>query len=171
MIKRFFIDLFLILSMVMLLYVRYINITIYGVRPDILLVFVILIALFEEENLHSIFLGFLGGMAMDFMSGSTPLGFNAGIYLLIGYAATAPHRFFNAESILALILSLTGFFAVHIILYLGFGYLFLSSEEMVGYFNISILYKYIYTLAISLILFPIFRSIYQFISSVKKHDA
>lgn len=171
MIKKFFIDLFLILSMVMLLYVRYVNITIYGVRPDILLVFVTLIALFEGESLHSIFLGFLGGLVMDFMSGSTPLGFNAGIYLLIGYAATAPHRFFNAESILASILSLTGFFAVRIILYLGFGYLFLSSEEMLGYFNISLLYKYIYTLAVSLVLFPIFRSIYQFINSVKKHDA
>lgn len=157
--------------MVMLLYVRYINITIYGVRPDILLVFVTLIALFEGESLHSIFLGFFGGLAMDFMSGSTPLGFNAGIYLLIGYAATAPHRFFNAESILASILSLTSFFAVQIILYLGFGYLFLSPEEMQGYFNMLLLYKYIYTLAVSLVLFPIFRSIYQFINSVKKHDA
>ncbi len=171
MIKKFFIDLFLILSMVMLLYVRYINITIYGVRPDILLVFVTLIALFEGESLHSIFLGFFGGLAMDFMSGSTPLGFNAGIYLLIGYAATAPHRLFNAESVLASILSLTAFFAVQIILYLGFGYLFLSPEEMQGYFNISLVYKYIYTLAVSMILFPIFRSIYQFINSVKKHDA
>lgn len=171
MIKKFFIDLFLILSMVMLLYVRYINITIYGVRPDILLVFVTLIALFEGESLHSIFLGFFGGLVMDFMSGSTPLGFNAGIYLLIGYAATAPHRFFNAESILASILSLTGFFAIYIILYLGFGYLFLSSEEMQGYINMSLLYKYMYTLAVSLVLFPIFRSIYQFINSVKKHDA
>lgn len=171
MIKKFFIDLFLILSMVMLLYVRYINITIYGVRPDILLVFVTLIALFEGESLHSIFLGFFGGLAMDFMSGSTPLGFNAGIYLLIGYAATAPHRLFNAESVWASILSLTAFFAVQVILYLGFGYLFLSPEEMQGYFNISLVYKYIYTLAVSMILFPIFRSIYQFINSVKKHDA
>ena len=105
--------------MVILLYVRHINITVYGVRPDILLVFVTLVALFEGEGLHSIFLGFFGGLAMDFMSGSTPLGFNAGIYLLIGYAATAPHRLFNAESILASILSITGFFGIYIILYLG----------------------------------------------------
>lgn len=171
MIKKFFVDLFLILFMVILLYVRHINITVYGVRPDILLVFVTLVALFEGEGLHSIFLGFFGGLAMDFMSGSTPLGFNAGIYLLIGYAATAPHRLFNAESILASILSITGFFGIYIILYLGFGYLFLSPEEMQGYFNISLVYKYVYTLAVSLILFPIFRSIYQFINSVKKHDA
>lgn len=171
MIKKFFIDLFLILSMVMLLYVRYINITVYGVRPDILLVFVTLIALFEGESLHSIFLGFLGGLAMDFMSGSTPLGFNACIYILIGYMATAPHRLFNTESILASILSLTGFFAIEVILYLGFGYLFLSPEEMQGHINMSLVYKYLYTLALSLILFPIFRSIYQFINSVKKHDA
>ena len=85
MIKKFFVDLFLILAVVMLLYVRYINITLYGVRPDILLVFITLIALFEGDSLHSIFLGFFGGLVMDFMSGSTPLGFNAGIYLLIGY--------------------------------------------------------------------------------------
>lgn len=171
MIKKIFVDLFLILAVVMLLYVRYINITLYGVRPDILLVFITLIALFEGDSLHSIFLGFFGGLVMDFMSGSTPLGFNGGIYLLIGYVATAPHRLFNAESILASILSLTGAFAIYIVLYLGFGYLFLSPEEMQGYFNMSIVYKYIYTLAISLILFPFFRSIYQFISSVKKHDA
>ena len=68
---------------------------------------------------------------------------------------------FNAESILASILSLTGAFAIYVVLYLGFGYLFLSPEEMQGYFNISIVYKYIYTLAISLILFPFFRSVYQ----------
>ncbi len=85
--------------------------------------------------------------------------------------ATAPHRLFNAESVLASILSLTGFFAIQVILYLGLGYLFLSPEEMHGHVNMSLVYKYLYTLGLSLILFPIFRSIYQFISSVKNHDA
>lgn len=170
MIKRVVVDLFLICSIIFLLHTKYVNITFRNAAPDLLLIFIVLIGLFEGEGIHSILLGFFGGLAIDFMGGSSPLGFYALIYLVVGYLTVIPHKFFNVESLFVALLSLLVFFVIRIILYSITGCIFFSTEEVRGYFSQTLLIEFLYTAAVSIVMFFLFKKIYLFIDKMRKHD-
>lgn len=61
--------------------------TVFGVKPDMLLIIIVLLG-FEFGSFEAIIYGFLAGFAQDIIS-SGALGMNALVYLNIGFAAGA----------------------------------------------------------------------------------
>ncbi len=169
MIKRILIDILLVLSILMLTYTRYVDLSIMNTIPDFLLIFVVIIGLFDENDLHSILLGFIGGLCIDFMAGTTPLGFNAFLYTLIGYIAVFPSKLFNVNSVFVNIFSVTIFAVVKVMFFALLGYFFLSKDEVIGYFGKPVHIEVLYTMIVSIPIFFILRSIYNFIDSMRKH--
>lgn len=166
--KRIIADIFLLLSIIGLLYTKYIDISIYNGKPDLLLIFTVLLGLFEG-GYHSIIFGFAGGLVLDFVGGTTPLGFNAFIYTIIGYISIIPHKFFQIESPAVAPLIMVVFFIIKTFVFMITGYIFLSHDEIVGYMNSVLLSEGIYTVVVSIFVFIVFKSIFKFMEKLRKH--
>ncbi len=168
MIKKLIIDALLILSIVGLLYTRYVDISLYNARPDLLLIFVTFIGLFEGKY-HSIIFGFFGGLTIDIMSGSNLLGVNALMYTLIGYLAIIPHKLFHIESFILSPIVMFIFYLLKTFIFMVLGYIFLTPNSLSVYLNTIVMGEFIYTILISIPLFFIFKNIYSFMEKLKRY--
>jgi len=167
-IRKLIIDALLILSIVGLLYTRYVDISLYGARPDLLLIFVTFIGLFEGKY-HSIIFGFFGGLTIDIMSGSNLLGVNALMYTLIGYIAILPHKLFHIESVILSPIVIFIFYLIKAFIYMILAYIFFTTNSLAVYFNTIFMGEFIYTILISIPVFFIFKNIYSFMEKLKRY--
>lgn len=168
MIRKIFVDLLLIVSIVALLYTRYIDISIYNARPDLILIFVVFIGLFEGKY-HPIIFGFFSGLSIDFISGTVPLGFNALIYTIIGYLTILPHKFFKIEAAVISPFVIFLFYTVKTVMYMTLGYIFLNENIISAFISNILLGEFVYTLLISIPIFYVLKKIYSFMDKIKRY--
>lgn len=138
----------------------------FGAVPNIILLFVIWIAL-TNGSIPAMIAGFLCGLLIDIMYGTT-LGVYAFFYMILGYINGYFHILFFAEaSLLPLVLVFANDCIYHILTYLVF---FLPQKKWNFFFYLrkNILPELIYTTVISLIMYQVFLRMYHWIMKKKK---
>ena len=164
--KRFLIAFFLIIVSFVLQSTIFQWISFGGIVPNILIILTSTYAIMRGDKVGLI-MGFFCGLLADVFFGSF-LGLNAIIYMYIGYLSGKFHQVFYPEDIkLPLIIIIVSDFVYGISIYI-FMFLLRGRFDFSYYFKNIILPELVYTILVSLIIYPILLFIHKKIE--KKED-
>lgn len=140
--------------------------SLFGVVPNIILLFVISVALING-SMSAMIVGFLCGLLMDIMYGTT-LGVYAFFYMCLGYVNGYFHILFFAEaSFMPFILVFVNDCIYHILTYLVF-FFPQGKWNFSFYLWKNIIPELIYTTILTLVVYQVFFRIYHWIIRKKK---
>lgn len=168
MIKKIFVDILMISAIVGLLFTKFIDISIMNARPDLILILVLFIGMFDA-GFHPIIFGFLAGLTVDFISGASLLGFNALLYTILGYVTIIPYKIFKTDSPFSALIVLLLFFIVKIIVFMILAYIFVNVDYIARYLHTILLGELVYSLVVSIPIFYILEKIYKLNEELKKY--
>lgn len=130
-----------------------------GVVPDCLLILVITIA-YTRGQIPAIVSGFFAGMLLDFCFSET-VGFCAILYMIVAFLAGYAHKvYYERDYFVPGALILAGEFVYSFLYYIIF-FLLRGKLELHTYFIYTILPRMLYTILISLALYPAFHGIHR----------
>ncbi len=134
-------------------------IAVYGVIPDMVLIFILFVSLKEGSRKGEI-LGFSAGLLVDFLS-LAPLGFHGLVYAVIGFFAGLPNRNVSTESLLTQTLFITLAITVKYILSSLLIAVFTIETTSFSLLGQNFLFEFIYTILLVPLFFTIANKIYE----------
>ena len=141
------------------------SLEIFGISPNTSIILIVSFSILRYEVEGGI-IGFFAGLLQDIFFG-TIIGFNALLYMLIGFFSGKPFKEFYAENYL-LPLTLVGISTIFFNLsYYIFNFLFRARMDIVYYLWSIILPSTLYNLAITL---PLYILLYIINSKLEKHE-
>jgi len=130
-----------------------------GVVPNCLLILVITVA-YTKGQIPATVTAFLSGLLLD-LGFSETVGFCCIFYMLIAFFAGYTHKFYyKRDYLIPGVLVLTGE-TVYSFLYYVIFFLLRGRMELPTYFIYTILPRVLYTLLLTLVLYPLFHSIHR----------
>lgn len=136
--------------------------TVFGTLPNLIIIVVICIAMFEKDLAGALF-GLAGGLLLDLTSLQLP-GFNAIIFLIIGCAAGLIVSNLLKNTLSSALLLCGGAALIYNIIYWLIFYVFRGVDHALYYFARYMLIEVLYTL---LLLIPIYLIMRRFLKSAK----
>ena len=137
-----------------------------GIVPNIMLIFVVSFALMRGQT-EGMLIGFCSGMLLDIMAGNA-IGFNALLYLFMGYANGLLARIFYANNILMpLAMIFVNSMAYNFIIYIC--QFLLRNRTNLGFYMMHVLLpEVIYTFLIAIFLYNVFLWLNQILEKSEK---
>ena len=130
-----------------------------GVVPNCLLILVITVA-YTRGQISAIVTGFFAGLLLDLCFSET-VGFCAIIYMIIAFLAGYAHKiYFERDYFVPGVLVLAGELIYSFLYYVLF-FLLRGKLELHTYFIYTILPRILYTILVSLALYPAFHGIHR----------
>lgn len=130
-----------------------------GVVPDIALIFIVAVA-YKNGQIPAMTVGMLLGLLYDVCFGDV-IGISALLYLVIGFLAGFSHKIYDKRDLVIPLVTI----AVGEFLYSFFYYVFeflLRNRTALGYYMPNvILPRIVYTVAVAVIIYPLFLVISQ----------
>lgn len=141
-----------------------------GVVPDCLLILVITVAYTRGQN-PAIVTGFFAGLLLDLCFSET-VGFCAILYMIVAFLAGYAHKvYYERDYFVPGALLFAGEFLYSFMYYIVF-FLLRGKLEFHTYFIYTILPRMLYTMLVSLALYPAFHGIHRLIIRLEgKNDA
>ena len=168
-IKRFFITAVIIIAAYLLQCTVFSSLELAGIKPNLLIIITASIG-FMRGSREGMLVGFVSGLLADIQFGDM-IGFYALIYLLIGFINGLFQRLYFDEDIkLPLFLISISEFVYGIIVYF-LTYLLRSDFNFLLYLNKIILPELIYTIVITLVLYPLILFINHKLEAEEKRSA
>ncbi len=140
-----------------------------GVVPNCLLVLVITVA-YTKGQTPAMITGFFSGMLLDLCFSET-VGFCAVLYMIVAFLAGYAHKiYYERDFFVPGALILAGEFLYSFLYYILF-FLLRGKLELHTYFIYTILPRMLYTVLVSLALYPAFHGIHRLLLRLEgKHD-
>lgn len=151
--KKAFVYFLMILCLFVLQTTVFHAISLGGIVPNLILIFVVSAGLMSGES-YGLTCGFFCGLLCDIFFGSF-LGFYAILYLYIGFVNGLFHRSFFAQNIALPIMLLTGSDFIYGVACYILMFLFRSRFAFGYYFTHRIVPELVYTLVAALIVYPV----------------
>lgn len=130
-----------------------------GVVPNCLLILVITVA-YTKGQIPALFTGFFAGLLLDLCFSET-VGFCAILYMVIAFLAGFAHKiYYERDYFVPGVLILSGELVYSFMYYVLF-FLLRGKLELHTYFIYTILPRMLYTILISLALYPAFHGIHR----------
>ena len=168
-IKRFFITAVIIIAAYLLQCTVFSSLELAGIKPNLLIIITASFG-FMRGSREGMLVGFVSGLLADIQFGDM-IGFYALIYLLIGFINGLFQRLYFDEDIkLPLFLISFSEFVYGIIVYF-LTYLLRSDFNFLLYLNKIILPELIYTIVITLVLYPLILFINHKLEAEEKRSA
>lgn len=168
-IKRFFITAVIIIAAYLLQCTVFSSLELAGIKPNLLIIITASFG-FMRGSREGMLVGFVSGLLADIQFGDM-IGFYALIYLLIGFINGLFQRLYFDEDIkLPLFLISISEFVYGIIVYF-LTYLLRSDFNFLLYLNKIILPELIYTIVITLVLYPFILFINHKLEAEEKRSA
>ena len=168
-IKRFFITAVIIIAAYLLQCTVFSSLELAGIKPNLLIIITASFG-FMRGSREGMLVGFVSGLLADIQFGDM-IGFYALIYLLIGFINGLFQRLYFDEDIkLPLFLISISEFVYGIIVYF-LTYLLRSDFNFLLYLNKIILPELIYTIVITLVLYPLILFINHKLEAEAKRSA
>ena len=168
-IKRFFITAVIIIAAYLLQCTVFSSLELAGIKPNLLIIITASFG-FMRGSREGMLVGFVPGLLADIQFGDI-IGFYALIYLLIGFINGLFQRLYFDEDIkLPLFLISISEFVYGIIVYF-LTYLLRSDFNFLLYLNKIILPELIYTIVITLVLYPLILFINHKLEAEEKRSA
>ena len=168
-IKRFFITAVIIIAAYLLQCTVFSSLELAGIKPNLLIIITASFG-FMRGSREGMLVGFVSGLLADIQFGDM-IGFYALIYLLIGFINGLFQRLYFDEDIkLPLFLISISEFVYGIIVYF-LTYLLRSDFNFLLYLNKIILPELIYTIVITLVLYPLILFINHKLEAEEKRSA
>ena len=168
-IKRFFITAVIIIAAYLLQCTVFSSLELAGIKPNLLIIITASFG-FMRGSREGMLVGFVSGLLADIQFGDM-IGFYALIYLLIGFINGLFQRLYFDEDIkLPLFLISISEFVYGIIVYF-LTYLLRSDFNFLLYLNKIILPELIYTIIITLVLYPLILFINHKLEAEEKRSA
>ena len=168
-IKRFFITAVIIIAAYLLQCTVFSSLELAGIKPNLLIIITASFG-FMRGSREGMLVGFVSGLLADIQFGDM-IGFYALIYLLIGFINGLLQRLYFDEDIkLPLFLISISEFVYGIIVYF-LTYLLRSDFNFLLYLNKIILPELIYTIVITLVLYPLILFINHKLEAEEKRSA
>ena len=168
-IKRFFIIAVIIIAAYLLQCTVFSSLELAGIKPNLLIIITASFG-FMRGSREGMLVGFVSGLLADIQFGDM-IGFYALIYLLIGFINGLFQRLYFDEDIkLPLFLISISEFVYGIIVYF-LTYLLRSDFNFLLYLNKIILPELIYTIVITLVLYPLILFINHKLEAEEKRSA
>lgn len=167
--KRFFIDLALIILFFVLQTTLFPMIKISRIIPNVLVILVSCAGFMQGER-EGMFVGFACGMLMDVCSFEV-FGFYSIVYMFIGYLNGLFHNFFYLRDLKIPVIMIISSDVVTSFLTYFFMFLLRSRFNFVYYFTNIILPEIVYTILIAIILYPILWLIEAYIFKKKTSES
>lgn len=144
------------------------KITIAGIKPNVVIILVVLIG-YKYGKIQGMIMGFFTGLFLDFTE-SDYIGYYALIYLTIGYLAGFGNKLYNSDSTLIPV-GLVGVSDV-VLNFLIFttGFLLRNRLDLPYYMMRIILPEAIYTIIISVVLYKLLDFVYVKLDMIGKGD-
>ncbi len=144
------------------------NIRLAGVRPNLLVVVVVLTAYMRGQT-DGLFTGLACGLLIDMVYGG-PLGLYGVVLMLVGYlVGYANYINFNDDFTVPLVLVGLGDF-VYSFAYYAFEFLLRGRTNLPYYFMRIMLPEMVYTLAVSVVMLKLMHSLEKRLSKEKKEE-
>lgn len=168
-IKRFFITAVIIIAAYLLQCTVFSSLELAGIKPNLLIIITASFG-FMRGSREGMLVGFVSGLLADIQFGDM-IGFYALIYLLVGFINGLFQRLYFDEDIkLPLFLISISEFVYGIIVYF-LTYLLRSDFNFLLYLNKIILPELIYTIVITLVLYPLILFINHKLEAEEKRSA
>ena len=168
-IKRFFITAVIIIAAYLLQCTVFSSLELAGIKPNLLIIITASFG-FMRGSREGMLVGFVSGLLADIQFGDM-IGFYALIYLLVGFINGLFQRLYFDEDIkLPLFLISISEFLYGIIVYF-LTYLLRSDFNFLLYLNKIILPELIYTIVITLVLYPLILFINHKLEAEEKRSA
>ena len=140
-----------------------------GVVPNCLLILVITVS-YTRGQIPALFTGFFSGLLLDLCFSET-VGFCAVIYMVIAFLAGFAHKiYYERDYFVPGALVFSGELVYSLLYYILF-FLLRGKLELHTYFIYTILPRMLYTVLVSLALYPAFHGIHRLLLRLEgKHD-
>ena len=153
MMKRFLTSAFLLVTFFVLQGTLFQTLNFANTSPNLLIILIVSLALMKGEE-TGVILGFFAGILTDIFTGSA-IGLYALIYMYLGYANGSFHRIFFPEDVkLPMIMIIVSDIFYGILVYILL-FLLRGKTDFSYYFTNVILPEAIYTIVVTILLYPL----------------
>ncbi len=167
--KRFIVTVLLLITLFVFQGTVFASLNFANTSPNLLIIFIVSLSLMRGEK-TGVILGFFAGILMDVFMGTT-IGLYALIFMYLGYANGSFHRVFFPEDIklpmiMIVVSDIFYGFLVYILLFLLRG-----RTDFSFYFSNVILPEAIYTIVITILLYPLILWINKLLTQDEQRKA